>query len=74
SIPRMGGAETERLASIGGTPPEPGRRPPGCPFAPRCALAEDICRQVVPQLAPLRDGPAAHRVACHVTNRALEAA
>ncbi len=74
SIPRMGGAETERLASIGGTPPEPGRRPPGCPFAPRCALAEDICRQVVPQLAPLRDGPAAHRVACHVANRALEAA
>ena len=74
SIPRMGGAETERLASIGGTPPEPGRRPPGCPFAPRCVLAADICRQAVPQLAPMRDSPAAHRVACHVTNRALEAA
>jgi len=74
SIPRMGGIETERLASIGGTPPEPGRRPPGCPFAPRCGLAEDVCRQVVPQLTPMHGGPAAHRVACHVSNRALEAA
>ncbi|HEY4199599.1 MAG TPA: ABC transporter ATP-binding protein [Devosiaceae bacterium] len=74
SIPRMETAEMARLNSIGGTPPEPGRRPAGCPFAPRCPLAEDICRAVVPALEPLRGQPTAHRVACHVANRVLEAA
>jgi peptide/nickel transport system ATP-binding protein len=74
SIPRMGSEETARLSSIGGTPPEPGRRPEGCPFAPRCPLALDICREVVPALEPLRGQATPHRVACHVANRVLEAA
>jgi peptide/nickel transport system ATP-binding protein len=74
SIPKMGGEETARLSSIGGTPPEPGRRPQGCPFAPRCPLALDICREVVPALEPLRGQATPHRVACHVANRVLEAA
>jgi peptide/nickel transport system ATP-binding protein len=74
SIPKIGADETERLTSIGGTPPEPGRRPPGCPFEPRCQLAQPVCRQVVPTLLPLRGQPTAHRVACHVANGVLEAA
>ena len=74
SIPRMDAAEAALLSSIGGTPPEPGRRPPGCPFAPRCPLAQDICREAVPELQPLRGQPTPHRVACHVANRVLEAA
>ncbi len=40
SIPKLSDAPASRLSSIGGTPPEPGRRPKGCPFAPRCPLAE----------------------------------
>ena len=32
----------------------------GCPFAPRCPLALDHCRAVIPELAPFGDG----RVAC----------
>lgn len=74
SIPKLHGAETARLSSIGGTPPEPGRRPAGCPFAPRCPLAEAVCREIVPDLAPLRGAATPHRVACHVANRVREAA
>jgi peptide/nickel transport system ATP-binding protein len=74
SIPKMEDTHSERLSSIGGTPPEPGRRPPGCPFAPRCPLAQAICSEVVPPLAALHGGEARHRVACHVTNPALEVA
>jgi peptide/nickel transport system ATP-binding protein len=74
SIPRMIEQEGDRLASIGGAPPEPGRRPTGCPFAPRCPLAEAVCSEVVPRLEPLRGQPTRHRVACHVANRVMEAA
>jgi peptide/nickel transport system ATP-binding protein len=74
SIPRMDGEDAERLNSIGGTPPEPGRRPAGCPFAPRCPMAQEICRTTVPELQPLRGETTPHRVACHVANLVLEAA
>ncbi|MGH3931490.1 MAG: ATP-binding cassette domain-containing protein [Pseudonocardiaceae bacterium] len=30
--------------------------PPGCPFAPRCAEALDVCRDVLPPLHPIDDG------------------
>lgn len=74
SIPKMTASETDRLASIGGSPPEPGRRPKGCPFAPRCPLVEAICHEVVPKLEALRGQRTQHRVACHVANRVMEAA
>lgn len=35
----------------------------GCPFAPRCPMATDICRQVVPALHETGNG---HSVACHL--------
>ena len=38
----------------------------GCPYRPRCPLAEDVCGAVRPELAELRPG---HRVACHVAAR-----
>ena len=38
----------------------------GCPYRPRCPLAEDICRAVRPELVELRPG---HLVACHVAAR-----
>ena len=72
SIPKLSDERSTRLASIGGTPPEPGRRPKGCPFAPRCALAESICHEKVPALEPL--GSASHRVACWVAQRQIKEA
>ncbi|MFN4154106.1 MAG: ABC transporter ATP-binding protein [Paracoccaceae bacterium] len=66
SLPTLAGEAMSRLPSIPGTPPEPGRRPPGCPFAPRCALAEPACSKAVPKLAPVPGSDPRHRVACPV--------
>jgi peptide/nickel transport system ATP-binding protein len=55
-------------AEVQGEVPSPISPPTGCTFHPRCPLAEDICRRVVPEF---REG-----VACHVAHReaALETA
>ncbi|WOS66610.1 ABC transporter ATP-binding protein [Sinorhizobium fredii] len=73
SIPKLSDAPASRLNSIGGTPPEPGRRPEGCPFAPRCPLAMDICRTHVPKLEPIA-ATGSHRAACFAVEKAREAA
>ncbi|MGV8950854.1 MAG: ABC transporter ATP-binding protein [Cypionkella sp.] len=69
SLPTLSDQPMARLASIAGTPPEPGRRPPGCPFAPRCSLAEPACTAAVPQLTAVPGSDPRHRVACIVTTR-----
>lgn len=46
-----------------GDVPSPLNPPNGCAFHPRCAFAQDICRQKVP---PLRSLPGAGQVACHL--------
>lgn len=38
----------------------------GCPYWPRCPLAEDVCRSAEPPLLALRPG---HAAACHVAAR-----
>jgi oligopeptide/dipeptide ABC transporter ATP-binding protein len=63
SVPRFEqGRERESLAAIPGTPPDPGRIPPGCAFHPRCPIAEERCHDIVPELRALGEG---HRAACH---------
>jgi oligopeptide transport system ATP-binding protein len=47
SMPKLSGAAS-RLYAIPGLPPNLTRIPPGCPFAPRCPRAEDICRHDPP--------------------------
>jgi peptide/nickel transport system ATP-binding protein len=48
-IPRRGQRkDLGRLDTIPGFLPAPGHNLPGCVFAPRCALAEDRCRQAPP--------------------------
>jgi oligopeptide/dipeptide ABC transporter ATP-binding protein len=61
-------AEVIRLRGIPGTPPDLSATLPGCSFAPRCPVAEEICRQQDPPLLPLGDG----RAACHVRTRSPE--
>ena len=72
SIPKLTDAAASRLSSIGGTPPEPGRRPKGCPFAPRCPLAMPICEAQVPALEAA--GGERHRVACFAVDKEKRAA
>jgi oligopeptide/dipeptide ABC transporter ATP-binding protein len=53
-------ARRERVV-LGGEVPSPLRPPPGCVFHPRCPLAVDRCRDIVPEL---REVGAGHRAAC----------
>jgi oligopeptide/dipeptide ABC transporter ATP-binding protein len=64
SLPRLDAAQ-RRLAPVPGQPPSLLQPPPGCPFHPRCWLAEGRlpCRRDVPPLHPT-DAPGQH-AACH---------
>jgi oligopeptide transport system ATP-binding protein len=52
SMPRIDGPQASRLESIEGSPPDLTAEFASCPFAPRCPLAEDRCRDEVPTLQP----------------------
>ena len=47
------GAGKDRLQPIPGNPPNMATLPPGCPFAPRCPLAEERCRVEPQSLIPI---------------------
>ncbi len=57
---------TRHVETLVGEVPDPADPPAGCPFHPRCPLAEDVCRAVRPELIEVH---AAHEVACHVAAR-----
>lgn len=67
STPRLE-APQGRLAAIDGQPPDLRREVPGCPFAPRCAFATDLCTAEAPRRMPARGEPA-HTAACHHSDR-----
>ncbi len=69
SIPRQGRSTGERLRTIRGLPPNLTRIPPGCPFHPRCPLAQDICRIEVPPSITL--GPDRY-AACHFAREVVD--
>lgn len=50
SLPRPDLDKTETLTPVEGNPPSLLNLPPGCPFAPRCPMAVDACRQSEPGL------------------------
>ena len=60
SLPKLD-RRADQLTSIPGQPPQLHDVPPGCPFAPRCSEALDICSQQSPPEVSLASG---HRVAC----------
>jgi oligopeptide transport system ATP-binding protein len=55
-------AERGELYQIPGLPPDVAHLPPGCPFAPRCERAEDICRREFPPFVQIN---AEHFSLCH---------
>ena len=61
SVPRLDAPQGTRLVPIPGAPPSLVALPPGCPFAPRCPLAVDACREAEPDLETVAPG---HQVAC----------
>lgn len=61
SVPRLDAPRGERLVPIPGAPPSLVTLPAGCPFAPRCPLAIEQCRQSEPALTPVAPR---HAAAC----------
>ncbi|MBQ8830996.1 MAG: ABC transporter ATP-binding protein [Oscillospiraceae bacterium] len=61
AIPKADLLSEERLTSIEGTPLDPMAPPAGCPFAPRCNKAMDICHRECPELREIAKG---HRARC----------
>ena len=57
--------EKGALYQIPGQPPDVAHLPAGCPFAPRCERAEDICRREFPPFVQLN---ANHYSLCHFAN------
>lgn len=62
SIPRHSHTPHAPLNAIPGAPPNLGRIPVGCAFAPRCPYAQERCRTEQPDLV---GNGAGHAVACH---------
>jgi oligopeptide/dipeptide ABC transporter ATP-binding protein len=61
AVPDMTTDRDRPLAVIPGRPANPAAIPAGCPFAPRCPLADDQCARSDPPLVVGADG---RRVAC----------
>ena len=51
-----------RLEPIQGAPPNLALDIPGCPFAPRCPFATEVCERSLPAMAEIAPG---HQVRCH---------
>ena len=61
SMPRLDAQEHQRLIPIEGTPVDMLDPPEGCPFAPRCPHAMEVCLRRMPPYVDLGPG---HRSAC----------
>jgi peptide/nickel transport system ATP-binding protein len=67
AIPRADDPGDRPLVPIEGTPPSLMDLPPGCPFAARCPLVFETCREVEPALIAV--GSPGHRSACHLAEK-----
>ena len=63
-------AEQGKLYQIPGSPPDVAHLKPGCPFAPRCERAEDICRKEFPPFVELTPD---HHSLCHFAKEVFAA-
>ncbi|HVQ39580.1 MAG TPA: ABC transporter ATP-binding protein [Pyrinomonadaceae bacterium] len=63
--------ERGELYQIPGLPPDVARLPPGCPFAPRCDRAAEICRHEYPPFVQLT---AEHHSLCHFAQEVYDEA
>jgi oligopeptide transport system ATP-binding protein len=62
SVPDPAHEDGTPLYQIQGLPPDVAHLPPGCPFAPRCEYAKDICRTDYPPFVQINEN---HSSLCH---------
>jgi peptide/nickel transport system ATP-binding protein len=67
AVPNPEGGLTTRVIQARGEIPSLIDPPPGCPFAPRCPMVMDTCRQSMPDV---RELSADHWVRCHLFDAA----
>jgi peptide/nickel transport system ATP-binding protein len=72
SFPALHGPR-RRMSGIPGSPPDLRAVPPGCSFHPRCPLAFDTCRAVLPLLQPAQGEENGQNVACHLYDSRFKA-
>jgi oligopeptide/dipeptide ABC transporter ATP-binding protein len=63
AVPEVDPETRRQRIVLQGDVPSPIQPPPGCPFHPRCPVAEERCRREVPEFRELRPG---HWAACHL--------
>ena len=63
AIPEVDPESKRQRIILPGDVPSPIHPPPGCPFHPRCPIAEERCRLEIPLL---REVSSDHRTACHL--------
>ena len=71
AVPRSDRERNSRLVPIPGSPMNLVNMPKGCPFAPRCPLATDICHTTEPAMEPVPGRPDQF-VACHRTQEIVD--
>jgi oligopeptide/dipeptide ABC transporter ATP-binding protein len=68
AVPSLSTDRSRPLHTIEGAIPSIHSLPPGCSFAPRCALHRPACDELVPQLIPTIDGQAARCIVTTANN------
>jgi peptide/nickel transport system ATP-binding protein len=68
SIPRLA-QRGQPLTTIKGLPPNLLRIPPGCPFHPRCRIAQEVCTTTTPPVVHLGHGRTSE---CHFAQEVLD--
>ena len=68
AVPKLGDRRS-RLVPIEGKQPDLSLLPPGCSFAPRCRMAQEVCRVTDIPAKPLEEG---HFARCLFADRVME--
>jgi oligopeptide/dipeptide ABC transporter ATP-binding protein len=63
AVPQVDPDSKRQRIILSGDPPSPIHPPGGCPFHPRCPVAESRCRTDVPALREIAPG---RHAACHL--------
>lgn len=65
AVPTLDPETRRKRIVLEGDVPSPMSPPPGCPFHPRCPIAEEICKKDFPVLKDVRNADS-RQVACHM--------
>ena len=69
AVPEVDPETKRRRIVLPGDVPSPIHPPPGCPFHPRCPIAEEQCKTEVPAF---REVAKNHRAACHLAGTKID--